>query len=233
MKRVALSFIAAFFVLHSLAFAAVVDMSSEPSHHLALENEYVRVFKVEVAPKASTLMHWHGHDYVFVTLGASQVSNAVINKAPITLNLQDGETRFVDGNFAHVATNLSDKPFRNVTIEFLKDEAAHKTPPPKWDEERGLQILNGGTRDILFVKDGVRVSDVQLQAGAMIPKHHHNGPHLVVALTDVDLRSEVEGAGTFTKIMKAGDVAWIPGNLTHSVMNMGKETARLITVEFQ
>ena len=42
-----------------------VEITAEPSHHLALENNYVRVFKVEVAPHAATLMHRHRHDYVF------------------------------------------------------------------------------------------------------------------------------------------------------------------------
>src|SRR5664279_4964352 len=88
-----------------------VEITAEPSHHLVLENESVRVFKVEVAPKASTLMHWHRHDYVFVNLGNAHVSNQVEGKPPVKLALSDGETRFVPGNFAHVAKNLGDQPF--------------------------------------------------------------------------------------------------------------------------
>src|SRR2546430_6661101 len=99
-----------------------VEITGEPHHHLALENEFVRVFKVDVPPHADTLMHWHRHDYVFVTLGASEVSNDVQGKPPVTLKLQDGETRFISGNFAHIARSLSDQPFRNVTIELLQDE---------------------------------------------------------------------------------------------------------------
>ena len=67
-------------------------------------------------------MHRHRHDYVFVTLGASQVENDVFGKPPATLKLQDGEVHFTPGNFAHVAKNLADAPFRNVTVELLKDE---------------------------------------------------------------------------------------------------------------
>jgi hypothetical protein len=77
----------------------------------------MRVFKVEVAPHASTLMHRHRHDYLFVALGDAHVSNEVEGKPPVDLKLSDGETRFVAGNFAHVAKNLSDQPFRNATIE--------------------------------------------------------------------------------------------------------------------
>src|SRR5439155_4478646 len=55
----------------------VVPLDREPSHHFALQNEYVRVFKVEVAPHASTLLHQHDRDYIFVTLGASSVESDV------------------------------------------------------------------------------------------------------------------------------------------------------------
>ena len=46
-----------------------IEITAEPSHHLAFENQYVRVFKVEVAPHATTLMHRHRYDYIFVVLG--------------------------------------------------------------------------------------------------------------------------------------------------------------------
>ena len=210
-----------------------VEITAEPSHHLALENEHVRVFKVEVAPHAATLMHRHRHDYVFVTLGASEVSNEVEDKPPVTLKLQDGETRFTPGGFAHIAKNLSDKPFRNVTIEFLQDEKARQSPPPKWDEERGLHVLDGGTQDILFVKDGVRVSEIELQPGAVLPSHHHAGPHLLVAVSDLEVRSDVEGQGPMPGHFESGDVKWLPGGYTHTLTNVGKQEAKFVTLEFQ
>ncbi|HEY1263042.1 MAG TPA: hypothetical protein VGF06_05925, partial [Terriglobales bacterium] len=109
------------------AQSSAVEITAEPAHHLALQNGYVRVFKVEAPPHAATLMHRHRHDYVFVTLGASEVSNEVEGKPPVTLKLPDGETRFVPGGFAHIARNLADTPFRNVTIELMQDEQARKS----------------------------------------------------------------------------------------------------------
>jgi quercetin dioxygenase-like cupin family protein len=210
-----------------------VEITSEPHHHPVLENKYVRVFKVEVARDESTLMHWHRHDYVFVTLGAALVENDVAGKPPATLRLQDGETRFLAGGFAHVAKNLSDQPFRNITIELMQDDQTGAADASKWDEERGLHILNGGTVDILFVKDGARASELQLQAGGVVPRHHHAGPHLVVAVTDLELRSDVEGKGSSVKQLKAGDIAWVEGGFTHTLTNVGKQDAKLITLEFQ
>ena len=208
-----------------------VEITSEPSHHLALENEYIRVFKVEVAPHASTLLHRHGHDYVFVTLGDAHVSNEVEGKVPVDLKLTNGDARFVVGNFAHVAKNFSDQPFRNVTIELMQDEKLRQTPS-HWPEESGEKTFTGGRRKILFVKDGVRVSEVNLEPGAVVPSHHHEGPHLLVAVTDVDIRSDVEGMGPMPGNFKTGDIKWLPGGYTHTVTNVGKSPARFVTVEF-
>jgi hypothetical protein len=88
---------------------------------LVLENEYVRVFKVEVAPHAETLYHKHDVDYVFVTLGDSDVESVRVGEPPVRLQLKDGETRFTKGGFAHKAVNLSDKPFVNVTVELKRN----------------------------------------------------------------------------------------------------------------
>ena len=83
-----------------------------------------------------------GHDYVFVTLGDAHVSNEVEGKPPVDLKLANGDARFVAGNFAHVAKNLSDQPFRNVTIELMQDEKLRQTPS-HWPEESGEKTFAG------------------------------------------------------------------------------------------
>lgn len=215
------------------AVEPAVEITAEPAHHPALENEHVRVFQVEVAPHASTLLHRHGHDYLFVTLGDSQISNEVQGKAPVELRLADGETRFTPGDFAHVAKNLADRPFRNVTVELLQDERLREAPSP-WPPETGRSKEFPGVRmKALFVRDGARVSEVELQPGATVPSHHHDGPHLMVAVSDLELRSDVEGMGSMPGQFKSGDVKWLPGGFTHTLTNTGKSPARLVTVEFK
>lgn len=208
-----------------------VEITAEPVHHQALANEQVRVFEVEVAPHASTLLHRHGHDYLFVTLGASHISNEVQGKPPVELELADGEVRFTAGNFAHVAKNLADRPFRNVTIELLKDEKLREAPSP-WVQGAGNKEFPGVRIRELLIRDGARVSSVEIEPGVTVPSHHHDGPHLVVAVSDFELRSDVEGRGPVSSSFKAGDVKWLPGGFTHTLTNTGKGRARLVTVEF-
>jgi hypothetical protein len=217
------------FFLLLIPFAAAqtateVEITAEPSHHLVLENEYVRVFQVE-------LMHPHRHDYVLVTLGDAHISNEVEGKPPVDVKFTDGDTRFTPGNFAHVVKDLSDQPFRNVTIELMQDEKLRQTPS-HWPEESGEKIFPGGRSKILFVKDGVRVSEINLEPGATVPSRHYDGPHLLVAATDLDIRSDVEGSGPMPGKFKAGDVKWLPGGYTHTLTNVGKNPARFVTVEF-
>ncbi len=208
-----------------------VELTAEPHHHLTLENKYVRVFNVEVPPHTDTLMHWHRHDYIAVNLGPAEVINAIKDKPPITVKLQDGQTSFTPATFAHIARNQTDQPFRNVTIEIVNDEAL-RTSTFKWDEDRGLDILPGGTKQILFVKDNIRVTEFELQPGAVTPKHHYTGPHLLVAVSDLDIRSDVVGMGPMPGNFKSGDSKWLPGNYSHTVTNTGKQPAKFVTLEF-
>jgi quercetin dioxygenase-like cupin family protein len=218
--------------------APEVEITAEPHHHLVFTNDQVRVFSVEVPPHSDTLLHRHRHDYIYVTLGDSEVVNAVQGKDPVTVKLQDGQTGFLSGGYAHIARNLSTQPFCNVTVEILQDEKLRHSPahwdPAHPDEDRGLDVLEGGTKEILFVKDGVRVSEFELQPGGMVPMHHHTGPYLLVAVTDLDLRethlNDVHPPDLGH--LKAGQVDWLPGGYSSSQTNIGKNPAKFITLEF-
>jgi quercetin dioxygenase-like cupin family protein len=214
-----------------LAQATEVEITAEPHHHLVFSNDQIRVFNVEVPPSQATLMHWHHHDYFYVTLGDIDLTNEVEGKPPAEVKLKDGETRFSPGPFAHLVRDLSPQPFRNVTIELMQDDKLRQSPA-HWDEDRGLNVLQGGTREIIFVKDGVRVSEVELQPGGMIPAHHHSGPHFAVAVTDYQLRSDRAGKPAEKIEMKAGESRWFAGNYSHTVTNVGHTSAKYVTLEF-
>jgi len=216
--------------------APEVEITAEPHHHLALANNQVRIFNIEIAPHSETLMHWHRHDYIYVSLGASEVVNAVKGKDPVTVRLQDGQTGFLPGNFAHVARNLSGQPLRSVNIELLQDEKLRS--PVHWDrahpeDDRGLEILHGGTRETLFVKDGVRVSEIELEPGAFVPLQHHMGPHLVVALAACELRSDVSGKSKTAIMLKPGESRWADRSYAQTLTNTGHHRAKFVTLEFR
>jgi len=218
-------------LLFAQAAAPEVEVAAEPHHHLTIQNKSVRAYYVEVPAHSETQMHWHRHDYFAVTLGPAEIVNAVKGKDPVTTRLQDGETRFASATFAHVARNVSDHPFRNVTVEVLEDETLRNSTA-KWDEDRGLDVLRGGTKEVLMVKDGIRATEFELQPGGVVPMHHHTGPHLFIAVTDLDIRSDVQGQGPVPSHFKSGESKWFPGGYWHAITNTGKQPAKFVTLEW-
>jgi hypothetical protein len=186
-------------------------------------------------------MHWHRHDYIYVTLGDTELINAVKDKPPITVKLKDGETRFSPATFAHIAHNVTDRPFRNVTIEILEDEALRNSTS-HWDagknEDRALEILQGGTKQILFVRDGIRVSEFELQPGAAIPTHSPSHPLLLVAVTDFDLFTNdprTQGPpepDSSPSRFHAGNSLWLPYGFGRPIVVSGPHNAKFIILEF-
>ena len=59
---------------------AVITMDKEPHHHLALNNEYVKVFKVEVSPGDSIVLHRHDQDTIAVAIGDQEVTVGIPGK---------------------------------------------------------------------------------------------------------------------------------------------------------
>lgn len=210
-----------------------VELSAEPSHHLAVENPYIRALKVDLAPNASTLKHRHGHDYVTVTFGSAELTNEVDGKPPANIKLEDGQVRFTEGGGpAHVIHNTGQSAFRNVTIELLQSPAPTGTPS-KWEEEKAVPAFKGGSREVLVTKGNVRVTKIDLKPGGALPKQGVEGAHLFVAVTDLDLREGAPGKASRAVELKAGEVKWEDVGPAHKLTNKGKQDAKVVLLEFK
>src|SRR5713101_6915485 len=99
-----------------------VSIPKEPHHHLVLENEYVRVFRVSVPAHDATLLHQHDVPYLYVSLGPADVINAVQGKPEARIVMADGRVGYSPGHFAHIARTDAGLDFNNVTIELLKPQ---------------------------------------------------------------------------------------------------------------
>jgi quercetin dioxygenase-like cupin family protein len=211
-----------------------VEITSEPSHHLVFQNEFVRVFNVTVAPKATTLVHRHRPDYVFVTLGDSDVVSVRPGEQPVSLRLKDGEVRFTPGNFAHAAINESDRPFHNITIEMLKPSTSVKTcsescaagdPCPQSADARCTST------EKRISADQWTISMVTIPAHATL-ESHLSGPALLIAVSDLDLsRQSADATGSFQR--PSGGLDWIPGGLKEKISNHASSPARFVSLEFK
>ncbi|HXY26216.1 MAG TPA: hypothetical protein VEI73_16310 [Candidatus Acidoferrum sp.] len=205
----------------------------EPHHHLKIENEYVRAYYVEVPPHESTQLHQHDHDYLFVTLGDSDVINAVRDKPEVHLVLKDGEVHFMRGGFAHVARNLADTPFRNVTIELLHSIgqltnlcAQVAAVASSGGCDKALATSSGGHG---FTVEGqmetpetrldlVRLDPETKGAAAAVPENS-----LLICLSDSQVQIDVKGAPVRT--LHGGEVLWIAKGSRGAASNPSEKPA--------
>ncbi len=216
-----------------------VTLTSEPHHHLTLENDYVRVFRVEIGPRETTLLHQHDRDYVYVVLDDAEATNSVEGKPEAHLKLKDGDVRFSRGGFAHRLTNEEAHPFRNVTIELLRPQgevhnlcqeviagqAGACTPTA----EPGPNGAPGHTDRPLFATDETRVFVTEVAPRAGVYFRHGRWEELIVALDDVEM------AAGKTEVVKLhhGDTAWVSPDSVRALTNPSKSPARFVTLEFQ
>lgn len=203
----------------TLAQQQTVEITSEPSHHLVMENAYVRVFDVTVAPKASTLVHRHNNDYLFVTLGDSDVISARPGEKPAALVLKDGEIRYTPGKFAHAAINQSDKPFHNITIELLKP-ATNVKSCMKCDSAEWKIASDQWTMSVLAVlpADEIQLADQRSDA-------------LLVAVSNLELSQLLNGNPRLTP-MTPGKLLWLPAGATPVLRNKTASPAMYVVLKF-
>ena len=215
----------------ALAQQQSVEITSEPRHHLVFENEYVRVFDVTVAPRDTTLVHRHNHDYLFVTLGDSDVTSARPGEKPVVLQLKDGEVRFTPGNFAHAAINNSDRPFHNTTIELLKPSTNVKTCVGPCAD---LSYPCGGTctqRTKLLSSDQWSVWMITVPPTAQADPQIHAVPQLIVPVSNLEFAVQAGSADTPIK-RGPGQLDWLPSRPAHALINNAKTPARFVALEF-
>ena len=209
--------------------AGVVPVEREPEHHSVLDNEFLHVFDVVVPPHEATLAHRHDLDYVFITLGDSDISNERVNEKPVHVVLKDGETRYTRGGFAHVARNLAETPFHNITIELKNPGAAVCGVDPSSPCESGA----GSAREV-FSTERVVARLVTLEPGQETPVHTHASPHLAIAVDDLAFENHPDGKPSSTFSMKKGEFVWVgEAGITHFFKNVGSSRARMLSLEFK
>jgi quercetin dioxygenase-like cupin family protein len=208
-----------------------VEITAEPSHHLVFQNEYVRVFDVTVAPRATTLVHKHNYDYLFVTLGDSDVVSVRPGEKPVALRLKDGAVRFTPGNFAHAAINQSDRPFHNITIELLQSSANVKTCTDSCDDLSSPCAGICTQRRKLISSDQWSVWLITVPPTAHAEKYLHAVPQLIVPVSNLGFG--VQDGSTDTPIIRGpGQIDWLARDPMHALINKAKTSASFIALEF-
>jgi len=192
-----------------------VPIPKEPHHHLVLENDYVRVFRVSVPAHEATLLHQHDVPYLYVALGPADVINAVQGKPEVHFVMADGQLGYSPGHFAHIARNESDMPFNNVTMELLKPQGeprnicAEVVPGAELEDcGKSLTVKRNGAAHVpQFATDETQVSLSRFDPDIEQIGLTTGAGTLFVLLSGSGIQTMVKGKPEET--LAVGDVMWL------------------------
>ena len=97
-------------------------MDQEPHHHLALHNDYVKVFKVQVSPGDSIVLHRHDQDTVAIAIGEQLVTVGIPGKPDVHQKNADAQVRLQRGGYMHSTRVDGDTPYHTVAVEFMRPQ---------------------------------------------------------------------------------------------------------------
>lgn len=211
-----------------------VEVSQEPHHHFLFQNELVRAYLVEIAPRDSTQLHHHATDYIAISLGHSDVESITAKGASQQMISQDGDTRAFQAGVTHVVRNLAEKPFFTADIEVLQNTTANAClgDCAAKDARAKLWPALPPNFEILGYGDGFRVAEATLAPNESTTMRADPNPYLLVALTPLKMSAQPTGDGV-QMTEDARDIVWIEAGPSHPLRNVSKEEARFVVIEFQ
>src|SRR5258707_3128509 len=187
-----------------------VPISEEPRHRLVLQNDFTHVYIVMVPGLDATLLHQHDLPYLYVMLGAADIINAIVGKPELHQILQDGETHYSPGHFAHIVRTDSGMPFQNVTIELVRPQGTvknlckevlpgaptdcpEKQPAADNSKAKKNQPARAADDDPYFETDEMRVDLHKVSSGNDYVDATPKTDALLVALTNANLDANLGG----------------------------------------
>ncbi len=228
-----------------------VPISEEPHHRLVLQNDFTHVYIVMVPPLDTTLLHQHDLPYLYVTLGPADIINAIVGKPELHQILQDGETHYSPGHFAHIARTDSGVQFQNVTIELVHPQGTPKNlckevlpgAPLNCPEAPAAAVENGKGKkgqpepkataeDVpCFETDEIRADLHKVSSGNDYVDATPKTDALLVALTDTNLDANL--GGEHTSFLHGGDVLWLPAGKHRRIVDFLGTRSSFLLISFK
>ncbi|HKE87098.1 MAG TPA: hypothetical protein VKB50_25250 [Vicinamibacterales bacterium] len=194
-------------------------------YKVEIENQWVRVLRVKLAPHEKSQPHTQPAG-VAVLLTDVRASVTFASGDIVALNQQAGQV--VDVNLipqARAEENVSDQPIELILVE-LKT-GAPPSPPIALDVVK----LDPEHHPVVLENDRVRVLRTILEPHLKSPMHEH--PHYVVVyLTELHTTMRMADGKEVDNPRKPGDIAWRDA-LKHETENIGEKTAVEIQIELK
>ncbi len=198
-----------------------------------MKNDNVEVGLTEIPAHTTENLHRHERDYLVVDLTDGQLtSNVEGGVGPKTMSFRRGEIHMVNGGFAHSITNDGAEPVRLLHVDFAEKQG-RQTPGPKPSHYCNVHSKTACVDEkYLFCTEKICVSDVTMGPGAITYRHRHSTDHMVIPLSDLDMKDDVTGGEPVMRNQKPGEVIYVPAGISHRLVN-GRASCRFIVISWK
>src|ERR1700752_2706037 len=225
---------------------AVITMDQEPNHHLALHNDEVKVFAVQVSPGDSIVLHRHDQDTIAIAIGEQKVTVGIPGKADVHQVNADAQVRLQRSGYIHSTRVDGDTPYHTVAVELMRPQTNFHNLCVAILPSETLNCLPPPARTApLYTTQPLLKSDqTQARLVSLLPRQSldlsmnledahasPDCPQLIVALDYTLIAGSGNGG---EKILQPGDFMWLEGGHgpARIFQNTGPKEARLIDIIF-
>jgi hypothetical protein len=215
--------------------STVIPLASEPHHQLSLHNDYVNVYKVQVSPNDSVLLHRHDFDAISVMLSDNKVTVITPGKPEVHRTLTATQIRLQARGLIHSTHIDGDNIYRNLTVELLlpqnrEHNACTEVIPDKPLNCPVTKVPPSGvsTNLVQFESDQTSVSLTRIPPHQSVALGHPTYPKLVIAL-GTDLSTEAS-QGNLRRPFDSGKFLWIESGKTFLLVSNNGDTESELAV---
>jgi hypothetical protein len=195
---------------------------------VVFQNDLVRVLRVLIPPKSSTLWHEHNFDYVVTAVNGSNIHVEVAgDPKAVEGTMATNSVGYVnyDGkHFVHRVGNTSDVLNHQLAFEILYPtpgsfSASDRSSVPQYKMETD--------------NNRIRVWRLKLAPGDVAEMISQKAPTVRIALSGERIL-ETDSNGQVKEIpIRSGDFAWLSAAASRSVTNAGLSPLELVEVELK
>ena len=215
----------------------VITMDQEPHHHLALQNDFVKVFKVEVSPGDAIVLHRHDQDTIAIAVGDQEVTIGIPGKPDVHQKNADAQVRLQRGGYVHSTRVDGKTPYHTVAVELLHPQTNF--------HNLCVEVLPSQPLDCPEVSSGpsapfnsqplLESKETRARLVRVLPHQSMNlvgfpASQLIVALDAASI--SVGPSKESVEALQLGDFVWIDGGHRRVYQNQTEKETRFIQIIF-
>jgi len=201
--------------------AEEMTVSISEVSEVILENDYVRVMRVTLEPGQSVTPH-EGLPRTILSLNDYTIDWMEGGEEKGQKSWNSGDAHWHEGGM-HAASNVGESTARFAVV------ARKATPMPACEDdalEQDIHVVAPDKAEIIFENEHVRVTQVTVPAGELIPEHSGTN-RVIYSLSSYDMDYRAEGEEETSNTFQMGDAHWHE-TCRHSLTNPGDTEAQFV-----